>query len=61
MDGECEAVQLEPFVHQVGGHSAMLMFDATLCKPLIMREHKFYNTLPTGLRKVTPEYRGQFC
>ena len=59
MEGECEPVQLEPFVHQVGGHSSMLLFDdTTLCKPLISRELKFYETLPKGLRKVTPQYRG---
>lgn len=54
-----EPVQLKPFVHQVGGHSIMLMFDdQTLCKPLIKREHEFYETLPEHLKKLTPEYRG---
>uniref|UniRef100_A0A8C6TRJ4 Kinase n=1 Tax=Neogobius melanostomus TaxID=47308 RepID=A0A8C6TRJ4_9GOBI len=43
-----KGVMLEPFVHQVG----------TICKPLIPREHQFYKTLPTAMRKFTPQYRG---
>ncbi|NXH46474.1 IP6K2 kinase, partial [Dicaeum eximium] len=54
-----KGVLLEPFVHQVGGHSCVLRFnDKTICKPLIQREHQFYETLPTEMRKFTPQYEG---
>lgn len=52
-------VMLEPFVHQVGGHSCVLRFgEQTICKPLIPREHQFYKSLPPEIRKFTPQYRG---
>ncbi|XP_076870698.1 inositol hexakisphosphate kinase 2b [Brachyhypopomus gauderio] len=52
-------VMLEPFVHQVGGHSCVLRFgDQTICKPLIPREHQFYKSLPPEIRRFTPQYRG---
>lgn len=53
-------VLLEPFVHQVGGHSCVLRFnETTLCKPLVPREHQFYETLPAEMRKFTPQYKGE--
>ncbi|XP_066522042.1 inositol hexakisphosphate kinase 2b [Hoplias malabaricus] len=52
-------VMLEPFVHQVGGHSCVLRFgEQTICKPLIPREHQFYKSLPPEIRKFTPQYKG---
>nr|XP_033782122.1 inositol hexakisphosphate kinase 2 [Geotrypetes seraphini]XP_033782123.1 inositol hexakisphosphate kinase 2 [Geotrypetes seraphini] len=54
-----KGVLLEPFLHQVGGHSCVLRFnDKTICKPLIQREHQFYETLPTEIRRFTPQYKG---
>uniref|UniRef100_A0A672QEI7 Kinase n=1 Tax=Sinocyclocheilus grahami TaxID=75366 RepID=A0A672QEI7_SINGR len=54
-----KGVLLEPFVHQVGGHSCVLRFgEQTICKPLIPREHQFYKSLPAAMRKFTPQYRG---
>lgn len=54
-----KGVLLEPFVHQVGGHSCVLRFnDKTICKPLIQREHQFYETLPAEMCKFTPQYEG---
>ncbi|XP_053576708.1 inositol hexakisphosphate kinase 2 [Bombina bombina] len=54
-----KGVLLEPFLHQVGGHSCVLRFnDKTICKPLIQREHQFYETLPSDIRKFTPQYKG---
>lgn len=51
--------QLEPFVHQVGGHSSMLCLDeATVCKPLLVREKAFYENLPEILTQFTAQYRG---
>jgi len=60
MEGEWEFVQLEPFVHQVGGHSTMLRYsDSTVCKMLIPREHQFYKTMPLEMKEFTPQYRGR--
>ena len=60
MEGVCDPVLLRPFLHQVGGHSLMVLFnDSTVCKPLIRRELKFYETLSNSLQRVTPEYRGR--
>ncbi|KAM3877525.1 inositol hexakisphosphate kinase 2-like [Diretmus argenteus] len=54
-----KGVMLEPFVHQVGGHSCVLRFgEQIICKPLIAREHQFYESLPAAMRKFTPQYRG---
>ncbi|XP_048872941.1 inositol hexakisphosphate kinase 2b isoform X1 [Brienomyrus brachyistius] len=54
-----QGVMLEPFVHQVGGHSCVLRFgEQTICKPLIPREHQFYKSLPAEMRKFTPQYKG---
>lgn len=54
------AMPLEPFVHQVGGHSCMLRYDDTsVCKPLINREHHFYQIMPHDLRQFTPQFRGK--
>lgn len=55
-----KGVMLEPFVHQVGGHSCVLRFgEQTICKPLIPREHQFYKNLPLEMRKFTPQYKGK--
>uniref|UniRef100_A0A096LWD6 Kinase n=1 Tax=Poecilia formosa TaxID=48698 RepID=A0A096LWD6_POEFO len=52
-------VSLEPFVHQVGGHSSMMRYDDhTVCKPLISREQRFYESLPPEMKEFTPEYKG---
>uniref|UniRef100_UPI00358FC77B inositol hexakisphosphate kinase 1-like isoform X2 n=1 Tax=Myxine glutinosa TaxID=7769 RepID=UPI00358FC77B len=57
--GPRKAVLLEPFVHQVGGHSSMMKFDDdTICKPLITREQRFYESLLPDLRLSTPRYKG---
>ncbi|XP_049588802.1 inositol hexakisphosphate kinase 2 [Syngnathus scovelli] len=54
-----KGVILEPFIHQVGGHSCVLRFgEQTICKPLIPREHQFYKSLPAEMRRFTPQYRG---
>ncbi|XP_043934448.1 inositol hexakisphosphate kinase 1 [Protopterus annectens] len=53
-------VLLEPFIHQVGGHSSMMRYDDhTVCKPLILREHRFYESLPPEMKEFTPEYKGK--
>ncbi|KAK4022424.1 inositol hexakisphosphate kinase 3 [Daphnia magna] len=53
------SLKLEPFVHQVGGHSSMLCLDeATVGKPLLVREKAFYENLPEILVPFTAQYRG---
>lgn len=60
MEPHTKGILLEPFVHQVGGHSCVLRFnETTLCKPLVPREHQFYETLPAEMRKFTPRYKGE--
>uniref|UniRef100_A0A4W5KD81 Kinase n=1 Tax=Hucho hucho TaxID=62062 RepID=A0A4W5KD81_9TELE len=55
----CGGVALEPFVHQVGGHTSMMRYDDhTVCKPLISREQRFYESLPPEMKEFTPEYKG---
>uniref|UniRef100_A0A3P8WQ80 Kinase n=1 Tax=Cynoglossus semilaevis TaxID=244447 RepID=A0A3P8WQ80_CYNSE len=52
-------VPLEPFIHQVGGHTSMMRYDDhTVCKPLIIREQRFYESLPPEMKEFTPEYKG---
>nr|CBN80655.1 Inositol hexakisphosphate kinase 1 [Dicentrarchus labrax] len=52
-------VPLEPFIHQVGGHTSMMRYDDhTVCKPLISREQRFYESLPPEMKEFTPEYKG---
>ncbi|XP_017691212.1 PREDICTED: inositol hexakisphosphate kinase 3 [Lepidothrix coronata] len=56
---ELLAVPLEPFVHQVGGHTSMLRYDEhTVCKPLVSQELSFYESLPWAMRQFTPQYKG---
>lgn len=55
-----KGVLLEPFIHQVGGHSSMMRYDDhTVCKPLIAREQRFYESLPPEMKEFTPEYKGE--
>ncbi|XP_054706230.1 inositol hexakisphosphate kinase 1-like [Uloborus diversus] len=57
--GSNEPLQLEPFIHQVGGHSSMLQLDKdTICKPLIPRELNFYKSAPDSLKEFMAEFKG---
>ncbi|GFT89050.1 inositol hexakisphosphate kinase 1 [Nephila pilipes] len=57
--GSYEPLQLEPFIHQVGGHSSMLQLDDdTICKPLIPQELNFYKSAPDTLKEFMAEYKG---
>nr|XP_019594411.1 PREDICTED: inositol hexakisphosphate kinase 3 [Rhinolophus sinicus] len=52
-------VQLEPFLHQVGGHLCVMKYDEdTVCKPLVSQEQKFYESLPLAMKQFTPQYKG---
>uniref|UniRef100_A0A3Q3E1R9 Kinase n=1 Tax=Hippocampus comes TaxID=109280 RepID=A0A3Q3E1R9_HIPCM len=45
---------------QVGGHTSMMRYDDhTVCKPLISREQRFYESLPPEMKEFTPEYKGR--
>lgn len=58
--GSLTGVPLEPFIHQVGGHTSMMRYDDhTVCKPLISREQRFYESLPPEMKEFTPEYKGK--
>jgi inositol-hexakisphosphate kinase len=62
MEDHDGAVHLEPFAHQVGGHTCMLLYDeSSVCKPLINREKHFYQIMPQELRAFTPQFRGLEC
>jgi len=50
---------LEPFIHQVGGHSPLFCLDSgTVCKPYEEREHNFYSSMPDCLQAFTPQFKG---
>eukprot|EP00088_Acartia_fossae_P055532 TRINITY_DN6443_c0_g2_i2.p1 TRINITY_DN6443_c0_g2~~TRINITY_DN6443_c0_g2_i2.p1 ORF type:complete len:449 (+),score=91.23 TRINITY_DN6443_c0_g2_i2:94-1440(+) len=54
-----EQLKLEPFIHQVGGHSPLFCLDSlTVCKPLEQREFNFYSSLPNTLIPFTPHFKG---
>jgi len=54
-----DQLKLEPFIHQVGGHSPLFCLDSvTLCKPLEQREYNFYSSLPNTLIPFTPHFKG---
>ena len=55
------AVPLERYGHQVGGHFLFFKFEDTICKPLIAREHFFYQTVPPLLKRYLPAYHGKCC
>ncbi|KAL8566794.1 hypothetical protein ACOMHN_005745 [Nucella lapillus] len=50
---------LEPFPHQVAGQSLVFRYGAdTICKSLIKRELRVYQTMPDTLKSHVPQYRG---
>ncbi|WFD31194.1 inositol-hexakisphosphate 5-kinase [Malassezia sp. CBS 17886] len=55
-------VQLQPFHHQVGGHSHIFQFSRrALCKPLASRENQFYEALERDhpdMLAFVPQYLG---
>ena len=54
------SVTLKSYGHQVGGHHLLFKFDQELCKPVIPREHFFYQTAPKLIRRYIPAYYGMF-
>jgi len=55
---EEDVIMLEPFIHQVGGRSTILMYGQNVCKPVNLRELAFYETVPEELKPFVPEFRG---
>nr|XP_060627517.1 inositol hexakisphosphate kinase 3 [Anolis sagrei ordinatus] len=54
-----KGILLEPFIHQVGGHMSMMKYDdSTVCKPLVSQEQWFYESLPSAMKRFTPQYKG---
>lgn len=55
-------VQLQPFNHQVGGHSHIFQFSRrAVCKPLLSRENQFYEALERDhpdMLSFVPQYLG---
>lgn len=56
-----DPVWLQPFIHQVGGHSSFQQFEQfTVCKPLFSKELEFYQEMPTALKPFIPKFKGKF-
>ena len=56
---EMVLVELRPFPHQAGGHTAVLELSrSTICKPHDDRESWFYRHEPDTLKEFTPKYLG---
>lgn len=52
-------VLLGTFGNQVGGHFLLMKFVGdTICKPLVPREHFFYESIPPEIRTFTATYYG---
>ena len=57
---DAPGVPLEPFPHQVGGHLSVMKCDErTVCKPLVSREQRFYESLPLAMKRFTPQCKGE--
>lgn len=55
-------VSLEPFIHQVGGHSSIQQFDQyTVCKPLFSKELRFYEDVSPLFKPFIPEFKGKIA
>ena len=52
-------VPLERYGHQVGGRQLLFKYKDSICKPLIAREHFFYETAPEAIRRYIPCYYGK--
>ncbi|CAJ0929973.1 unnamed protein product [Ranitomeya imitator] len=58
----CQTMEVGKFVQSaVGGHSSMMRYDDhTVCKPLISREQRFYESPSPEMKEFTPEYKEEF-
>ena len=61
MKSDVNTVSLQPFAHQVGGHSNFQQFNKyTVCKPLFSKELEFYQEIPSALKPFIPKFKGEF-
>lgn len=54
-------IELEPFIHQVGGRSTILVLGKYICKPINERELLFYHSIDqyaSELKPFIPGYNG---
>ena len=54
-------IELEPFIHQVGGRSAILVLGDYICKPVNERELAFYESIDQStspLKPFLPHFNG---
>ena len=50
-----QSVELKPYTHQVGGHSALFKFSRhAVCKPLVEKENAFYQDIEINRPERTP-------
>lgn len=51
---------LTPFIHQVGGHRGILLYDKrTICKPMFEREIRNYHYLAPIMGDFVPKFKGE--
>ncbi|KAJ8868448.1 hypothetical protein PR048_029964 [Dryococelus australis] len=54
-----DEVALFPLNNQVGGHTRLLLLNqATICKPLNVREYDFYQNIPDDIQMFVPHFKG---
>ena len=52
---------LEGYRHQVGGQFQLMKYGESVCKPLVLRENIFYESLSEELKTFTAVYHGELC
>lgn len=60
-DSNDSIIELEPFIHQVGGRSTILVLGEYICKPINNRELAFYESIDQfalSLKPFVPRYNG---
>ncbi len=55
------SVMLEGYRHQVGGQFQLMKYGESVCKPLVLRENIFYESLSEELKAFTAVYHGELC
>ena len=60
MASTCQRRLLVPFIHQVGGHRGILLYDReTVSKPAFERELMNYRYLAPILGEFMPKFKGK--
>ena len=60
-DTSGHSLPLEPYLHQVSGHSCLLALPSSGCvlKPCYSQELTFYSNMPADMRTFTPGFHGE--